>query len=61
MTIPAQVPLRGEANYIVSLNMIPSSLTVITIPAVLTGDDMRLAWLVARGCSSQAEALLQPR
>jgi hypothetical protein len=59
MTLPAQVPLRTGANYVVSLNTIASSLTVIAVPAVLTSDDMRLAWLLARDCSSQAEALLR--
>jgi hypothetical protein len=61
MTIPPQVPFRDGANYVVSLDTARSSLTVITVPPVLTSDDMRLAWLVEKSCLSQAEALLQAR
>jgi hypothetical protein len=61
VTIPAQVPLRGGEVYTVALNGAQSDLTVMTVPAALANDDMRLAWMAEMGCLSQAEALVPAR
>lgn len=61
ITMSSQVPIRAGAAYLVVLNGVQSALTVATVPAVLTNDQMRAAWMAEKGCQSQAEALLRPR
>jgi hypothetical protein len=34
---------------------------VNTVPAALTNDEMRAAWMAQKGCDRQAEALLRTR
>jgi hypothetical protein len=59
ITMSTQVPIHGGATYIVVLDGTQSSLTVSNVPAVLSNDQMRGAWMAQRGCVSQAEALLR--
>ena len=51
--------VHGGASYFVSLNGNESAVTVNTIPSTLSTDQMRAAWMVHRGCTAQAEALLR--
>ncbi|MGQ0741551.1 MAG: hypothetical protein ACT4OG_04555 [Alphaproteobacteria bacterium] len=56
------VPVHGGATYFVSLNGKDEiAMTVKSVPAVLTNDSMRAAWMAEKGCETQAEALLRTR
>jgi hypothetical protein len=61
ITIATQVPIRGGASYFVTVGGTQSSLNVAAVPAILTNDSMRAAWMAEKGCESQAEALLRPQ
>jgi hypothetical protein len=54
----ADAPVHGGATYVVSIDGAESAVTVNTLPAVLTNDSMRAAWMAEKGCEAQAEALL---
>jgi hypothetical protein len=54
----ADAPVHGGATYVVSVDGAESAVTVNTLPAVLTNDSMRAAWMAEKGCEAQAEALL---
>lgn len=58
---PQQVAVHGNAAYFVSLGGVESAITVNTVPAALTNDQMRAAWMARKGCDRQAEALLRTR
>jgi hypothetical protein len=51
--------IHGDATYLVTLNGTQSALTVENVPASLSNDPMRAAWLAGKGCEAQAEALLR--
>jgi hypothetical protein len=51
--------MHGDAAYFVGLNGNESAMTISTIPATLTTDQMRAAWMIQRGCAAQAEALMR--
>jgi hypothetical protein len=51
--------MKGGANYVVTLDGNASAMTVNTVPAILTNDLMRAAWMAEKGCERQAEALLK--
>jgi hypothetical protein len=55
------VAVHGEAAYFVSLGGVESAITVNTVPAALSSDEMRAAWMARKGCDRQAEALLRTR
>jgi len=54
------VPMHGGTTYFVSMNGDQSAVTVDTVPATLSSDQMRAAWLADKGCEAQAEAMLRP-
>ena len=58
---PTQVAVHGDAAYFVSLGGVESAINVSTVPAALTNDEMRAAWMARKGCDRQAEALLRTR
>ncbi len=58
---PEFVAVHGDAAYFISLGDVESAITVNTVPAALTNDDMRAAWMAHEGCDRQAEALLRAR
>lgn len=59
LLVPASVPLRTGATYLVSLGGPDMAITLNAVPAVLANNAMRAAWLVQKGCEAQAEALLR--
>ncbi|HXP95981.1 MAG TPA: hypothetical protein VN809_04665 [Telmatospirillum sp.] len=58
MVMPQAVPLRQRASYVVSLGGKEKAITLITIPAAVSTDPMRIAWMNEAGCDAQAQALL---
>jgi len=58
LSASADAPVHGGATYVVSVDGAESAVTVNTLPAVLTNDSMRAAWMAEKGCEAQAEALL---
>jgi hypothetical protein len=51
--------VHGGASYFVQLNGNESAVTVNTVPSTLSTDQMRAAWMIQRGCTAQAEALIR--
>jgi hypothetical protein len=56
--IRRDLTVHGSASYVVALDGAESAITINTVPASLSNDRMRVAWMAARGCEAQAEALL---
>jgi hypothetical protein len=50
--------VHGDASYFISVNGSESAIAIVSVPAVLTTDQMRAAWLIQKGCDRQAQALL---
>ncbi|SRR5579885_185211 len=59
ISLATPVVIHGNATYFVSFNGTESAITMNTIPASLTTDRMRAAWMADKGCEAQAEALLR--
>jgi hypothetical protein len=59
--VTTDVPVHGGAAYVVNYAGAEYALAVANVPASLANDDMRVAWMVHKGCEAQAEALLRPR
>ena len=57
--LKTDVPLHGGATYLSSMDGVQAALTVNIVPAILTNDSMRAAWMAEKGCDAQAEALLR--
>lgn len=51
--------VHGGASYFVALNGNESAVTVNTVPSSLSTDQMRAAWMIQRGCTAQAQALMR--
>lgn len=60
ITVATNVPIHGDATYLVALDGNQTALAVSALPAVLNNDSMRAAWMAEKGCDAQAEALLKP-
>lgn len=58
ITIRQDLTVHGSASYVVILDGAESTISVNTVPAALSNDRMRAAWMAAKGCEAQAEALL---
>jgi hypothetical protein len=61
LKVTTDVPVHGGAAYMIKFNGSDYALAVSTIPASLSNDSMRAAWMLQKGCEAQAEALLRPR
>jgi len=61
MSITTEVPMRGGETYIVAVGGVESPIAMVSVPAALTNDSMRTAWMAEKGCEAQAAALLQTR
>ena len=57
LAITTDVPMQGGETYVIVLNGEEFAITMALLPAALTNDDMRAAWMANRGCEAQAEAL----
>ena len=61
LKVTTDVPVHGGAAYMIKFNGSDYALAVSTVPASLSNDSMRAAWMLQKGCEAQAEALLRPR
>ena len=57
LSITTDVPMRGGETYVVSFNGVESAISMTLVPASLSNDAMRAAWMADKGCEAQAEAL----
>jgi hypothetical protein len=57
LSITTDVPMHGGETYIVALGGTESALSMTLVPASLSNDSMRVAWMAQKGCEAQAEAL----
>jgi hypothetical protein len=59
LSLRSDIAVHGGASYFVALGGVESAIAVNTVPASLSNDRMRVAWMAAKGCEAQAEALLR--
>ena len=59
LSITTDVPMRGGETYVVTVGGAESAITMVSVPAALTNDAMRTAWMAEKGCEAQAAALLR--
>jgi hypothetical protein len=58
LRVTSDVSIHG-GTYFVNLGGSETAVRIQSVPAVLETDAMRAAWMVERGCSEQAEAVLR--
>jgi hypothetical protein len=61
LTATAQMPMRTGAIYFVSLDGAEVAIKLTNLPASLSNDEMRAAWMANKGCEAQARALIHAR
>jgi hypothetical protein len=59
MTVASAVPLRTRSTYMIRLGDKEAAVTLIRIPAAVSNDAMRAAWMIEVGCVPQVKALVQ--
>jgi len=59
LVVKPDMGVHGEASYFVVLNGNESAVSVATVPAALSTDQLRAAWMIQKGCTAQAEALIR--
>jgi hypothetical protein len=57
ISVTTDVPMRVGQTYVISFNGSDYAIALTLVPAVLTSDQMRAAWMADKGCEAQAEAL----
>ena len=57
LAITTDVPMQGGETYVIVFNDEEFAISMTLLPATLTNDDMRAAWMAEKGCEAQAEAL----
>lgn len=55
----ADMGVHGDASYFISVNGNETAVSISSVPASLSTDQMRAAWMLQKGCGPQAEALLR--
>jgi hypothetical protein len=59
LVVKPDMGVHGDASYFISVNGNESAVAISTVPASLSTDQMRAAWMLQKGCAPQAEALLR--
>jgi len=59
LTVKPDMGVHGDASYFVSVSGNETAIAINTVPAALSTDQMRAAWMLQKGCAPQAEALLR--
>jgi hypothetical protein len=59
LPITDKVPLRTRSTYMVRVGKKETAITLVMIPAAVSNDAMRAAWMIEVGCVSQVKSLLQ--
>jgi hypothetical protein len=57
ITITTDVPLHAGETYVITFNGVENAITIDAVPAVLSNDAMRAAWMADKGCEAQAQAV----
>jgi hypothetical protein len=57
LAVKTNIPMHPGATYFVSLDGSESAIAVNMVPAALSSDEQRAAWMADKGCEAQAEAL----
>lgn len=58
LTMPADLPLRDQTSYVITVGGRQAPVTMRVIPAAVSNDAMRAGWMAQVGCDTQANALL---
>jgi hypothetical protein len=59
LVAPSSIRLRDGGTYLVSLQGAEAAITLNIVPASISTDRMLVAWLLEKGCSAQAAALMR--
>jgi len=59
LAVRSGLGMHGDATYFVSINGVESAMTISTVPASLANDKARHTWMLLKGCTPQADALLR--
>lgn len=59
LALTSGLGVHGDASYFFTVNGTELAVTITTVPATLSTDEMRAAWMIEKGCGRQAEALLR--
>ncbi len=57
LPVETNIPMHGGATYFVSVDGAEKAIAVSAVPASLSNDAVRAAWMADKGCEAQAEAL----
>ena len=57
LAVKTNIPMHAGATYFVALDGNEYAIAVNTVPAALSSDEERAAWMADKGCEAQAEAL----
>lgn len=57
MALPANLPLRDGQTYMIEIGKVSAALVVHVVPAELSTEAVRAAWMLEKGCFGQAVAL----
>lgn len=59
LPLGAAVPLRNRQTYVIRVGNKETAVTLVTMPAAVSNDAMRAAWMIQVGCVPQVKSLLQ--
>jgi hypothetical protein len=59
ISVTTDVPMRTGQTYVITFNGTDYAIAMTLVPAALTNDDMRAAWMADKGCEAQAQALMK--
>jgi hypothetical protein len=59
ISVTTDVPIHSGQTYVVTFNGTEYAIAMTLVPAILTNDQMRAAWMADKGCEAQAQALLK--
>jgi hypothetical protein len=59
LSVRKDLGMHGDASYFVAINGVENAIAIDTVPAALSSDSMRAAWMIEKGCAPQAQALMQ--
>ncbi len=58
LTAPSNFPIGDRQTYLVDAGGTSATITLVQVPASLTNDRMRAAWMLEKNCLSQTKALI---
>jgi len=58
LTAPSNFPIGDRQTYLVDTGSSSATITIVQVPASLSNDRMRAAWMLEKNCLSQTKALI---